>query len=52
MTIVDRCQDCDCVLWSEHAKKIELCPECEFPDEGDYDCLDYDYLEEREREKE
>jgi len=24
-----RCKDCDSMLWSNHAKQTELCPDCE-----------------------
>lgn len=24
-----RCKDCGCVLWSERAKELTLCPDCE-----------------------
>ena len=23
-----RCKDCDCVLWSEYARRLGVCPEC------------------------
>lgn len=26
------CQNCDARLWSDYAKKLETCPECEEPD--------------------
>ena len=29
------CQECDCKLWSNHAKDFGLCPECEIVDYGD-----------------
>ena len=30
-----RCQECDCKLWSNHAKVCGLCPECENVDYSD-----------------
>lgn len=30
-----RCTECDSLLWSERAKSIELCPECENVDFDD-----------------
>lgn len=24
-----RCKDCDCALWSDYARKLGVCPECE-----------------------
>lgn len=26
---VIRCKDCDCQLFSDHAKALKLCPECQ-----------------------
>lgn len=34
------CQECDCFLWSYHARDKGLCPSCEYPDIEDYDCLE------------
>ena len=28
-----RCKECDSLLWSDYAKKICLCPECEEVDQ-------------------
>lgn len=28
-----RCNDCDCLLWSDESKKLKLCPECRWVDE-------------------
>ena len=30
-----RCKDCDCVLWSDYARKLGICPECEGQDEDE-----------------
>lgn len=39
------CTECGCKLWSDHAKSIKLCPECE--SEPPIDMLDLeDQLEE------
>ena len=27
-----RCKECDAMLWSNHAKQVCLCPDCEIPD--------------------
>jgi phage FluMu protein Com len=35
-----RCQSCDSVLWSDKAKQLRLCPECECVDECDYSDLE------------
>lgn len=37
---VIRCKDCDAMLWSEYAKKIKACPDCEMPDKEDKDLED------------
>lgn len=44
MKEISRCQDCDSKLWSEHAKHIGLCPECEL--------VDFDYNAELEEQLE
>ena len=33
LTKAIRCKSCDCILWSNYAKAIEICPECEVEDE-------------------
>jgi phage FluMu protein Com len=30
-----RCNDCDCLLWSDEAKKLKLCPECQGEEEDE-----------------
>ena len=30
-----RCKDCDCALWSEYARELGVCPECEGQEEGE-----------------
>lgn len=35
-----RCSDCGNTLWSDHAKAVKLCPECECVDEHDYSDLE------------
>lgn len=35
-----RCNDCDCLLWSDESKKLKLCPECRWVDEEDYTDLE------------
>lgn len=35
-----RCQYCDSLLWSDRAKQLKLCPECECVDEHDYSDLE------------
>lgn len=30
---IPRCKDCDCALWSEYARKLGVCPECEGQEE-------------------
>lgn len=30
-----RCKDCDCALWSEYARKLSVCPECEGQEENE-----------------
>ena len=33
--LIPRCKDCDCVLWSDYARKLGVCPECEGQEEDE-----------------
>lgn len=35
-----RCNECDAALWSDRAKSLKLCPECEEPDQDIKDLED------------
>ena len=35
-----RCQSCDSILWSDRAKQLKTCPECECVDEHGYSDLE------------
>jgi phage FluMu protein Com len=35
-----RCKECGELLWSDRAKELQLCPECENVDENDFDCME------------
>lgn len=30
-----RCKDCDCTLWSDYARKLGVCTECEGQEEDE-----------------
>lgn len=34
------CKECDTTLWSDRAKHLQLCPECEEVDEEEYESLE------------
>jgi predicted Zn-ribbon and HTH transcriptional regulator len=38
------CKECDCTLWSDRAKSLSLCPDCED--------VDYDYNQDLESQLE
>ncbi|MNG06699.1 hypothetical protein D3C84_899560 [compost metagenome] len=35
-----RCKECDAMLWSDYAKSIKTCPDCETPDKEEKDLED------------
>ena len=38
--LIPRCKDCDCILWSDYARKLGVCPECEGQEDEKLDLED------------
>lgn len=40
LMLYNRCQSCDCKLWSNYAKTLGICPDCAEPDKPMQDLED------------